>query len=206
MTIHYSRFLLLFIGIALSGLGQALTILAGLGLAPWDVLHSAVSLSTNLTIGHVIIVTSVLTVLFWIPLRQKPGIGTIAGMFLVGYCVDLSMEFMPTPESLVARWVYLIAGIFLFGVGISSFLSSHLGVGPRDGLMVGICAKGYSIQGTRICIDGSAMLVGWLFGGSVGLGTILITFGVGPVVQLTPVVTNFFRRMVTQGRQATRSF
>ena len=177
-------------GVLLSGVGQGLTIVADLGLAPWDVFHQALSNIMGWSIGQVVILVSFLTVLCWIPLKQKPGIGTLLGIVLVGLLIDLTIHVSPEPTSMPAKWGYLLSGILIFGLGICLFVNANLGVGPRDGLMVGIAKKGLSIQKTRLLIDGIAFTAGWVLGGKVGIGTVVIVLGVGPSVQFSMKMTS----------------
>jgi uncharacterized membrane protein YczE len=144
----------------------------------------------NWTIGQVMILVNFIVVLCWIPLKQKPGIGTVLGIVVVvvvvvvvGLLVDLTFDWLPKDLVLWQQWLCLLGGIGIFGFGTGAFVCAHLGGGPKDGVMVGIAKRGYSVQKTRIFIDATVLLVGWMMGGTVGLGTVIIAFGLGPIVQ-----------------------
>ncbi len=179
----YPRIILLVVGIIASGIGQGLTIVADLRLAPWDVFHKSISIILNWTIGQVIILVSFIVMIIWIPLKQKIGIGTILGILGVGLFIDITVQFFDAPLGPWLKITFLVLGILIFSFGIGSFICSGLGVGPRDGLMVGISNLGFSIRTVRIIIDVFALLLGLILGSKAGIGTIIIVISVGPIAQ-----------------------
>jgi len=178
------RLLYLYPGLALFGASLALMVRSGLGLGPWDVFHQGLALRLDLSLGTVVIVVSVLVLLAWIPLRQRPGIGTVSNVILVGIATDAALALLPVPEALAARVSYLLAGILLNAVATGLYIGAGLGPGPRDGLMTGLAARGMSIRLARTMIEVSILAAGWLLGGTVGVGTVLYAFAIGPLVQV----------------------
>lgn len=178
-----ARFPRLLLGLFLFGAGSALQVQANLGLSPWEVLHQGIAARTPLTIGLASIAVGLLVLLLWIPLRQRLGVGTVANAVLIGVFIDLVIFLVPAPEMLAARWLLLVTGILLVGIGSGFYIGVHLGPGPRDGLMTGIARRGPSIRVARTGVEGTALVVGWLLGGTVGVGTVLFSLTIGPVVQ-----------------------
>jgi uncharacterized membrane protein YczE len=177
------RFLQLFVGLALYGLSSALMIRGQLGLDPWDVFHQGLVQHTGLSFGAITIIVGAVVMLGWIPLRQRPGIGTLSNVILVGVSVDASLAILPTPHDLVSRIVFLAAGIVLCGFATGCYVGAGLGPGPRDGLMTGLVARtGGSIRLVRTGIEITVLAIGWLLGGSVGLGTLGYALAIGPLV------------------------
>jgi uncharacterized membrane protein YczE len=168
-------------GIAALGLGIALTLDARLGVAPWDVLHQGVADRTGLTFGTVVLLVGMVVLLLWIPLGQRPGIGTVVSALTVGYLVDLSLFLQPEPTLLVWRWAYLLAGIVVASLGMAAYIGAGLGPGPRDGLMTGIAAKGLPLWLVRTTLELAAVAAGWVLGGDVGVGTVLFALAIGPI-------------------------
>lgn len=177
------RFPRLMVGLVLCGIGVAFMLESELGLPPWDVLHQGISLRTPLTIGQATIAVGLAVIVLWIPLRQVPGVGTIANAIVIGSTVDVMGSFMPEVTGTGPRWALMLAGPVLMGLGSALYIGAGLGTGPRDGLMTGIAARGLSIRLTRTLIEGSALLIGWLLGGRFGLGTVVFALTVGPLVQ-----------------------
>ncbi|HVK24922.1 MAG TPA: hypothetical protein VM677_26485 [Actinokineospora sp.] len=174
----------LFAGLALYGASMALQIEATLGLAPWDVLHEALHKHTGLSFGTITAITGVLVMLCWIPLRQRPGVGTIANILMISVSVDVMLWLLPTPDSLVARISFLTAGIVLNGLATAAYIGARLGPGPRDGLMTGLAGRtGWSLRWIRTGIEVAVLASGWLLGGTVGLGTALYAVAIGPLAQ-----------------------
>ncbi|WP_054052645.1 YitT family protein [Alloactinosynnema sp. L-07] len=174
----------LFGGLALYGASMALQIEATLGLAPWDVLHEAMHKRSGLSFGTITAITGVLVMLCWIPLRQRPGVGTIANIALISVSVDVGLWLLPTPESLAPRVLFLTAGIVLNGLATAAYIGARLGPGPRDGLMTGVAARtSVSIRWIRTGIEVTVLVTGWLLGGTVGLGTALYAVAIGPLAQ-----------------------
>ncbi len=170
-------------GLFLFGSGSALQVKANLGLSPWEVLHQGIAVRTPLTIGVAGILVSLAVLLLWIPLRQPLGVGTVANAILIGIFIDLVIFVVPAPEAAIARWIALLAGIVLVGIGSGFYIGVHLGPGPRDGLMTGIARRGPSLRLARTGVEGSALVIGWLLGGTVGVGTVLFSLTIGPLVQ-----------------------
>ena len=174
-----------FFGLFLCGFGLAFTIEAKRGLNPWDVFHDGFSKLINVRIGFAGVITGFIVLLGWIPLKQKPFLGTILNILTIGNVLDLTMYFIPTPESIIMRHGYLYFGTVLFAMGVGIYIGSGLGPGPRDGIMTGIAKRGPSVRLTRIAIDFTAFVSGVLLGGSYGYGTIFMVIIVGPIVQFS---------------------
>lgn len=177
------RFPRLLLGLWVFGSGTALQVRSGLGLSPWAVLHQGISVRTPLTIGVATIVVSFLVLLLWIPLRQRLGVGTVANALVIGTAIDTTLTAVPEPGGRLAEWTLLLGGILLVGIGSGLYIGARLGPGPRDGLMTGIAERGYSLRGARTAIEGSALVVGWMLGGVVGIGTLVFAVTIGPLVQ-----------------------
>lgn len=178
------RLVRLFVGLILFGAGIGLQVRSELGLPPWDVLHQGIALRTPLTIGTATIAVGVVVLLLWIPLRERPGFGTIANAIVVGLTIDATTGIVDAPESLVLRWVLMLGGIVVVAVGSGFYIGAQMGPGPRDGLMTGIARRGVSIRLARTGVEGSALVVGWLLGGTVGIGTLAFTVLIGPLVHI----------------------
>ncbi|MGY5766079.1 membrane protein YczE [Brachybacterium sp. DNPG3] len=190
------RLLTLALGLTGFGAGIALILRAGLGAAPWDVLSVAIAERTGLTIGTVTVITSFLVLLAWIPLRQQPGIGTLANAIWVGVSMDLTLRLVPPAESALAGVALLVGGLVLNAVSDAVYIGAQLGPGPRDGLMTGIHHRwGLRIGPVRAVIEVAVLAAGWLLGGPVGLGTIVYALGIGPIVHhVLPWTTLAVRR------------
>lgn len=179
------RLFQLMTGLFLYGASMALVIRAGLGVIPWDVLHVGVLQHVPLTFGQVTILVSVGVLLLWLPLRQKPGFGTLANAFLVGLSADLTLSIVSPLESLVPRLTLLAFAILLNALATALYIGSQFGPGTRDGLMTGLSrVSGHSIRLVRTSIEAVVVGIGWLLGGTVGLGTVLYAVAIGPLVQL----------------------
>jgi uncharacterized membrane protein YczE len=181
----------LILGLALFGFGIALMVLADLGLSPWEVLHQGISRTTGVPIGTVGIITGILVLLLWIPLRERVGIGTLFNVLLIGIVIDLTLWLAPIePTATWHHWVLLIAGMIFIAVASGMYIGVGLGPGPRDGLMTGIGKRGVPIGLARGAIELTVLGLGFLLGGRVGIGTVLFAFGIGPLVGwLLPVLT-----------------
>lgn len=177
------RLVVLFAGLILCGVAIALTVQADLGLGPWDVFHQGVSELTGIPIGTVVVLTGAVVLLAWIPLHQRPGIGTIANVLVIGITTDLVLLWLPEPDALGVRIAFMLAGVLLFGPGSGLYIGAGLGPGPRDGLMTGLAAHGPSIRVVRTGIELTALGAGLLLGGTVGVGTVLFALTIGPNVQ-----------------------
>lgn len=169
-------------GLVLFGLGIALMVRADLGLAPWDVLHQGVADLTGIAIGQVTILTGAAVLLLWIPLRERPGIGTVANVLVIGLVEDAALAVIDEPSGLAARVAMLVVGVFLFGPGSGLYIGAGLGPGPRDGLMTGIAKRGPTVRVARSVVEVAALAIGFALGGTVGVGTVLFTITVGPNV------------------------
>jgi len=175
----------LYAGLVLYGASMALQIRAGLGLDPWDVFHQGVADRAGLTFGTVVIITGAAVLLAWVPLRQRPGIGTISNVFVIGVTVDVSLALVPAAGSSAAALVMLLAGIGLNGVASGAYIGAGLGPGPRDGLMTGLVRRtGGSVRVVRTTIEVAVLVVGAVLGGTVGLGTVLYAVSIGPLVHV----------------------
>lgn len=185
------RLVQLFAGLALYGFSMALMIEATLGLNPWDVFHQGVAERAGWTFGTVTIVVGALVLLLWIPLRQRPGIGTVSNVIVIGIAVDASLWLVPTPSSLAVRIVFLAVGVVLNGVASGAYIGANLGPGPRDGLMTGLVARtGRSVGLIRTGLELAVLGVGWLLGGTLGIGTLAYALAIGPLVQIfLPLMT-----------------
>lgn len=185
------RLIQLFGGIAVFGLAIALIVRADLGLDPWNVLNDGVAARTPLSYGVVMILLGLGILLLWLPLRQKPGFGTLANVLMLGLFTDLGLAWIPEDLSLPTRIAMLVAGVVLSGVGTSAYVGAGLGPGPRDGLMTGLVARtGWPVKYVRTGIEVSVLAVGWLLGGTVGVGTVIFALVIGPLIhRCLPVFT-----------------
>jgi len=190
------RLPLLLVGLFLYGASMAMVLRGTLGQIPWDVLHVGVSHHIPLSFGTIVIGVSLLVLLGWIPLRQKPGLGTIGNALLIGPSADLVLSVLEAPTHLGWRFTLLIGGIVLNGIATGMYIGSQFGPGPRDGLMTGIArVTGGSIRLVRTGIEIAVVVVGWFLGGVVGLGTVLYALAIGPLAQLfLPIFTVELRR------------
>jgi uncharacterized membrane protein YczE len=179
------RLIQLYAGLALYGASSALLVEAGLGLEPWNVLHQGLAELTGLTIGVVSIVVGAAVLLLWIPLRQRPGLGTVSNVFVVGIAMDGTLALLPTAHSLAVRIPLLLAGILLNGVATGLYIAARFGPGPRDGLMTGLHQRtGRSIRLMRTTVEVSVVVTGFALGGTIGVGTLLYAVSIGPLAQL----------------------
>jgi uncharacterized membrane protein YczE len=181
----------LYAGLVLYGISMALQIRAGLGLDPWDVFHQGISDRTGLSFGTVVAITGGFVLLAWVPLRQKPGIGTVSNVFVIAVAVDASLALLPAAGSDVVAVAMLLAGVGLNGVASGAYIGAGLGPGPRDGLMTGLVARtGGSVRVVRTSIEVVVLAVGAALGGTVGIGTVLYAVSIGPLVHaLLPRLT-----------------
>ena len=180
-----STFLFLCIGLALFGLGEGLLIVSFAGASPWSVLAQGIALNINLSVGLITIFISIGVLIFWVPLNQKPGIGTILNAIIIGLMIDVCIKFVPTPENFINQIILAIVAVITVGLGGGIYLVANLGAGPRDGLMVGLQKKtNLPIAAVRGFLEITVMSAGWYLGGTVGIGTLLFAFGIGPAVAL----------------------
>jgi uncharacterized membrane protein YczE len=183
----------LLVGLIGYGFSMALMVRAGLGLDPWDVFHQGLSRHTGMTIGVASAVVGVAVLLAWIPLRNRPGIGTIANVVVIAVTVDTALAWLPTPTALPVRVALMLGAVALNALSTVLYIGAGLGPGPRDGLMTGIVARtGLSVRLVRTSIEASVLVTGWLLGGTVGVGTVIYALGIGPLVQLVLAITRRF--------------
>lgn len=180
---NLTTLIMLVIGLFLFGLGEAIIIASGSGVSPWTVLAQGISSKTDLSIGMATFLISIFILIFWVPLKQIPGIGTILNAIIIASAIDLTLGFIPKPELIYLKILQASFGILIVGIGSGIYLVSNLGPGPRDGLMIGLQQKtNTSIPLIRTVIEITAVTIGWFLGGIVGIGTILFVFGIGPCV------------------------
>ncbi|MEV8555687.1 hypothetical protein AB0478_04300 [Streptomyces sp. NPDC051917] len=179
------RLIQLYAGLALYGASSALLVEADLGLEPWNVLHQGLAELTGLTIGVVSIIVGAAVLLLWIPLRQRPGLGTVSNVFVIGLAMDATLALVPDAHSLAVRVPLLLAGIVLNGAATGLYIAARFGPGPRDGLMTGLHRRtGRSIRLMRTGIESAVVVTGFLLGGTIGVGTVLYAVSIGPLAQL----------------------
>lgn len=179
-----ARAALLLAGLIFYGAGQAALVVAGLGLDPWDVLHQGLSRTFGGQIGTWTIIASAIVLVAWIPLHQRPGIGTVTNAVLIGLALNAFLDVLPTPHGLPARIITMLLGVAVIAVATAAYIGAGLGPGPRDGLMTGIVARGHSIRSVRTGIEVTVLVLGFALGGSVGVGTALFAASIGPLVHV----------------------
>ena len=177
------RIIQLIIGLVLFGVGIGLMLQSGLGVPPWDVLHQGLARRFGLTVGIWSIIVSVVVLLLWLPLRQPYGLGTLLNAIIIGVIIDLTGAFIPAAEVTGVAWSMLLSGVVLIGIASGLYIGANLGPGPRDGLMTGIARRGPSIRLTRAIIEIAVLTLGWILGGTFGIGTIVFALAIGPLVQ-----------------------
>lgn len=171
-------------GLTLCAMGITMMVRANLGLGPWDVLHQGLAVATGLSIGTATILVGFAVLLLWLPLRQRPGIGTVTNVVWIGLTLDVMLTLTATPGSLMMRWLLLVAGPVMFGIGVAIYIGAGVGTGPRDGIMTGLELRGVPIALARTAIELTALGVGWALGGTVGLGTVYFALATGPVMHV----------------------
>ena len=179
------RLIQLFAGLVLYGISDAMLLLAGLGVDPWDVFHQGLSRRFGLGVGTWAIIVGLAVLLLWIPLRQRPGLGTVCNVLVVGSVIDLVLATVPPVHGLAARLAVMSAGVILNGIATGAYIGAGLGPGPRDGLMTGLAARGHSIRVMRTMIEITVLIIGWVLGGTVGLGTVVYALGIGPIAHVS---------------------
>ncbi len=172
-------------GLALFGIGVALQKEGQMGLAPWDVFHEGFSQVLGWQFGRALVLTSFLVLLLWIPLRQRPGIGTLLNAVEIGVVADIAIAVLPEPDALWVRIPFMLIGVLLVGIGSGFYIGAGLGPGPRDGLMTGLAARGMKVSRARTSVELTVLLLGWILGGSVGVGTLVFALSIGPIVART---------------------
>ena len=184
MPLLVRRYIQAVTGITMIGIGVAFNYMANLGLGPWGVLHDGISKTINITYGQAGIMTSLISLLLWIPLKQKPGIATIFDAFWIGLTADFVINIIPDAPSLVIQIIYLITGITLIGLGTAIYVGGDLGAGPRDGIMVGLEKLGLKIGTARTLLEFVAFSIGFLLGGKIRIASIIIVLSIGRVRQV----------------------
>lgn len=177
------RFVRCIVGLASFGLGISCFLAADLGLAPWDIFHQGLGEKLGISTGIVIEITGVIILLLWIPLRERMGWGTVLNAIEIGLVVFLVADRLPEPDSWLVRLPYMLLGLVLVAVGSALYIGAGLGSGPRDGLMLGLSKRGISVRVARTGIELTVLVVGLFLGGTIGIGTVAFTFGIGPLVQ-----------------------
>ena len=186
-----SSLFFLCLGLVIFGFGEGLLIVSYSGASPWSVLAQGISLNVNLSIGLITFIISITVLIFWIPLKQNPGIGTILNAFIIAIMIDLCIKFIPTPENYYYQIIVGIIAVLTVGLGGGIYLVANLGAGPRDGLMVGLQKKtNLPIAAVRGFLEITVVSIGWYLGGTVGLGTLIFAFGIGPAVALGLYLVN----------------
>jgi uncharacterized membrane protein YczE len=181
----FSTFFFLCFGLSLFGLGEGLLIVSFTGASPWSVLAQGISLNINLSIGTITLLISVAVLILWIPLGQKPGMGTIFNALIIAIMIDLCIKYVPTPSNYIHQLLLAVISVIMVGIGGGIYLVSNLGAGPRDGLMIGLQkVTNFPIAVVRATLEISVVSIGWYLGGTVGVGTLLFAFGIGPCVAL----------------------
>ena len=178
-------FFFLCFGLVLFGLGEGLLIVSAVGASPWSVLAQGIYLNVGFSVGILTILISVGVLFLWLPLNQKPGIGTILNALIIGLMIDICIKYVPTPENYISQLFLAIVAVLTVGLGGGIYLVANLGAGPRDGLMIGLQKKtNLPIAAVRAFLEISVVAVGWYLGGTVGIGTLLFAFGIGPLIQV----------------------
>ena len=181
----FSTFFFLCFGLTLFGLGEGLLIVSFTGASPWSVLAQGISLNINLSIGTITLLISIAVLVLWIPLGLKPGMGTIFNALIIAFMIDLCIKFVPTPSNFTNQIFLAVLSVLAVGIGAGIYLISNLGAGPRDGLMIGLQKlTKLPIAAVRGTLEISVVSIGWYLGGTVGIGTLLFAFGIGPCVAL----------------------
>ena len=181
-----NTFFFLCFGLALFGLGEGLLIVSVAGASPWSVLAQGIFLNIGFSIGIVTVVISLIVLIFWLPLNQKPGIGTILNALIIGLMIDICIKYVPTPDDYISQVFLAFLAVLVVGLGGGIYLVANLGAGPRDGLMIGLQKKtNLPIAAVRASLEITVMSIGWYLGGTVGVGTLLFAFGIGPAVALS---------------------
>jgi len=203
MAVGFRRWVFLLSGLVCFGVGITLMVRGELGLSPWEVLSQGISNSTGIAIGTVSILLGLPIMLAWIPLGERPGIGTLINIVLIGIVTNITLGMIGPLGSMAVKIAFMLAGVVIIGIGSGLYLSSNMGAGPRDGLMMGLARKTtWPVRRVRTIIEVSVLVVGVLLGGTVGIGTVVFAFGIGPVVQ---AALRVFRRQTAQPIQVANA-
>lgn len=177
------RLIQLYSGLLVFGWSEALLVESQLGVLPWDVLHQGLARNLGLTIGTWSVIVSFVVLLLWIPLRERPGLGTLSNALIIGPAIDISVLLMPTPGHWWSQWAYVVVAIVVNAFATALYIGARFGPGPRDGLMTGLVRRtGGSVRVVRTCIELVVVMTGWLLGGTLGLATVLFVVSIGPLV------------------------
>jgi uncharacterized membrane protein YczE len=190
------------VGLGLYGLTASMLVLARLGLDPWDVLHQGLARTIGGEIGTWTVIVSVIVLLAWIPLRHRPGIGTVCNAVAVGLVMDVVLGAVHPPHALIVRWALLLGGVAGNGIATGLYIGAGLGPGPRDGLSVGIAGRGHSMRVVRTTIEGTVLITGFLLGGTVGVGTVMYALSIGPITHKTIPALAISEQPARPGRAA----
>jgi uncharacterized membrane protein YczE len=200
------RLVQLYLGLALYGASAAMIILSELGNDPWDVLHQGLSRQTGIGTGIWVCIVGALVMLLWIPLRQRPGLGTLSNVIVVGLTLELCLVAFEPAHDLAARWTLLLSGVLLNGVATGLYIGARFGPGPRDGLMTGLAARGMSLRVVRTGIELTVLVAGFALGGTVGIGTLVYALAIGPLAHVfVPAFTTSPTPSAAGARLATAS-
>jgi uncharacterized membrane protein YczE len=189
----------LFPGLVLYGISDGMILLAGLGVDPWDVFHQGLSRRLGLGVGTWAVIVGLIVLAFWIPLRQRPGLGTICNVVVVGAVIDIVLAVFTPPHQIAIRWMLMLFGVALNAVATAAYIGAGLGPGPRDGLMTGLAARGHSVRIVRTAIELTVLAAGWVLGGTVGIGTVIYALSIGPLAHY------FLPRLDIDSRPGRRS-
>ncbi|WP_162308101.1 membrane protein YczE [Segeticoccus rhizosphaerae] len=185
------RLIQLYAGLVAFAFGEALIVRANLGVMSWDVLHQGLVRQIGLSIGVWSIIVGAVVLLLWIPLRERPGLGTVSNVLVIGACLDVFLSWLPQVDAMASRIGLLLAGIVINGVASSAYIGASFGPGPRDGLMTGLVRRtGRSVRLVRTSIEVSVVIIGWILGGNLGVGTVLFALSIGPIIHVSlPALT-----------------
>ena len=174
----------LYVGLVLYGVSDAMLLLAGLGVDPWDVFQQGLSRRLGLGVGTWAIIVGGCVLTLWLPLRQRPGFGTLSNVVVIGAIIDLVMSLSPSPHRLVSQVTLMVTAVVLNGIATGAYIGAGLGPGPRDGLMTGLAARGYPLRAVRTGIELTVLVGGWALGGTVGVGTVVYALAIGPLASI----------------------
>lgn len=178
------RLVQLLTGLVLWGISMAMMIKSAIGVSPWDVLHQGIALHVPLSFGQIVIAVGAILLVIWVPLRQWPGVGTVLNVLVIGISADVALLLMSAPESLPAKVALMVGGVVVNGIGGALYIGTHLGPGPRDGLWLGLVSRtGWSVRLIRTIVEVTVVVVGFLLGGTLGIGTVVYALAIGPIVQ-----------------------
>jgi len=184
LAVSFQRWFKLLAGLVCYGIGISFMKQSQLGLSPWEVLHDGLAKISGIQIGTVSIYIGILVLILWIPMREKPGIGTVLNILIVGTITNLTLPIIPIVDQLLLQIIWLVLGLLIIGLATALYLSSRLGAGPRDGLMMSFHRRaGWSIRLVRSIIEICVLAIGWLLHGTIGIGTLAFAFGIGPIIQ-----------------------